>query len=151
MMPVGPRRLDLARKPEILQTVRDRLAAVRQLYEAAGMVNDGSPAYDTAITELNNLLDEHFPTFVNERDGDSTEEMVERLLDLDPEVCLTNLYSLWNHTGEAYFRDCVSRQVGEEQVMFCGEMTWGDEPGGHGYETLQRSNWLGMHELLGLH
>lgn len=151
MMPAGPKRLNPERKPEVLQIVQDRVAAVRRLYEAAGAVADGSAEYDTAITELNNLLDEHFPALVAERDGDSTEEMAEHLLDLVPEVCLDRLYDLWNHTGEEYFRDCVSRQVREEQVMFCGELSWGGSPGGYGYETLQRSDWLGLHELLGLH
>jgi hypothetical protein len=48
-------------------------------------------------------------------------------------------------------RDCASRNISDDEfVLFCGEMTWGDEPEGGGYQMLKSLFMLGIDEELGL-
>jgi len=49
----------------------------------------------------------------------------------------------------ARFRPADAKDV-EHVVVFAGEMTWGDEPAGSGYEYLKLGTSLGICELLGI-
>ena len=47
-------------------------------------------------------------------------------------------------------RDTVSRVFGAKQVVFCGDMSWGEEPEGAGYETFKRASRFGITAALGV-
>ena len=69
---------------------------------------------------------------------------------LDPKEVLTNVLDLWR--GEA--RDATSRiiTVGGKtvRVLTAGDMSWGDEPDGFGYQTLKHAEQLGILKALGI-
>lgn len=58
---------------------------------------------------------------------------------------------IWN--GESHARDLFVRRitVGNEsrEVLFAGDMSWGDEPEGIGYQTLMGAAALGIHQHFG--
>jgi len=48
-------------------------------------------------------------------------------------------------------RDCALRSIDEDRfALFCGEMSWGEEPEGDGYQLLKRLFLLGVDEALGI-
>lgn len=67
------------------------------------------------------------------------------------EVIVKDFINLWNK-GEV--RDIQSRTatIGGEEVgiVFCGELTWGDEPAGTGYNTIRPVHDLGLLPLFGV-
>lgn len=58
-----------------------------------------------------------------------------------------DFYRAWR--GE--FRDVASRHLHcATRIVVAGEMSWGDEPDGRGYQTLDWMFRLGVNELLGI-
>jgi len=48
-------------------------------------------------------------------------------------------------------RDCALRSIDEDRfALFCGEMSWGEEPEGDGYQILKRMFLLGVDQALGI-
>lgn len=164
---VGPKRLDIQKKAEVLARVqrifneiRADVLAYKDLpaYDTSLSVLATDPtevakqeAFDTAETNLYDKIAGYFPFFVDDRDGDPGDELAEHLLAMDPAETLECLYDLWNGDGERYFRDAASRVIDDSTaVVFCGDTTWGDEPGGLGYQTLRDAEYLELFEPLGL-
>lgn len=79
-------------------------------------------------------------------------EFLEDAADLNPEVLLNNIIDFWNSGS----RDAVSRIIEDKngkdvRILFAGDMSWGDEPGGWGYECLRDVHKYGIESLLGLY
>jgi hypothetical protein len=78
------------------------------------------------------------------------EQMLPEIASLDPEQTLNDLLSVW----EGNARDSTSRVIAfgkkKVRVLTAGEMSWGDEPDGFGYQTLRDSDRLGFFDVLGI-
>jgi hypothetical protein len=78
------------------------------------------------------------------------QEVLHEIMDLDPEGTLKDFLSVW----EGNARDSTSRDVklgGKTyRVLTAGDMSWGDEPSGFGYETIRDASRLGILDLLGI-
>lgn len=51
-------------------------------------------------------------------------------------------------------RDTAGRRLPEDpaqQVVVCGDMSWGDSPDGYGYSTMRYAYWFGIPQILGVH
>jgi len=62
---------------------------------------------------------------------------------LNPKKAVEDLVQVWNHGS----RDSTWRPVpGHRNLVghVAGELSWGDEPDGYGYQTLQNANLLGL-------
>lgn len=69
------------------------------------------------------------------------------LADVDAEATWNAMKDLWEDGS----RDCRSRpdpQNPRQVIMFCGEMSWGDDPDGFGYQTLSMADKTGLLDLL---
>jgi len=75
---------------------------------------------------------------------------LENIAELDPERLLLDLINVWEaHTP----RDMTTRfdpDDDDQQIVFAGEMSWGDEPEGFAYRTLRDADKLGMLDVFGI-
>lgn len=63
---------------------------------------------------------------------------------------LKGFLDFWNRDTP---RDTVKRtdpDDPEQQIVVAGEMSWGDEPGGYGYQMLKAADYLQLMPLLGI-
>jgi len=70
---------------------------------------------------------------------------------LNPEQVLKDFLDIWHHRERC--RDCSYRPLpGNEkyQVLVAGEMSWGDEPDGWGFQTLKAAGGLGYLKYFGV-
>lgn len=69
---------------------------------------------------------------------------------VDIQALVAEIVQFWNDPN-ASARDSVCRNIsGTEKVVFCGEMSWGDEPSGYGYSLLKMVHVLDILEPLGI-
>jgi hypothetical protein len=132
-MLVGPERIELTKgkRQNILNFCQERVFA-------AQMVSEGKAT--SKQEKMLNGLDEC------DIDNLSSEK---------PEEALESFLSLWNDV-DGGFRDTNSRyfRLGKgkrHQLLVAGDMSWGDEPDGAGYQIVKRANLLGLFPLLGIH
>jgi len=52
----------------------------------------------------------------------------------------------WQNLGGC--RDAATRRWQDKSIVFAGEMSWGDEPGGWAYKTIKM--WLPIWQLMGV-
>ena len=80
------------------------------------------------------------------------EDLVNYVFDLDPSTVLAEFLSLWKNADA---RDCSARlfdvpsktKGGRRQcfqILVAGDMSWGDEPEGAGYQTIKAALILGF-------
>ena len=88
--------------------------------------------------------------FFNKEDCDEECAQCGTALSINPFTCsdflaaVTGLVENWPPDS----RDCCTRQYNGKWIVFAGDMSWGDEPGGAGYEILKAiSNSLIYEEL----
>lgn len=77
-------------------------------------------------------------------------EMFSEIASLEAEQVLSDLLEVW----EGGARDSTSRVIAfgkkKLRVLTAGEMSWGDEPEGFGYQTLRDADRLGLLDTLGI-
>ena len=67
----------------------------------------------------------------------------------DIDALVGEIVGFWNDPSS---RDSVDRWISKtEKVIFCGEMSWGDEPSGYGYRMLKMAHILNILGELGIH
>lgn len=67
-----------------------------------------------------------------------------------PTCFLKGFLDFWNRDAP---RDTVKRSDPDDpkqQIVVAGEMSWGDEPGGYGYQMLKAADYLQLMPLLGI-
>ena len=83
---------------------------------------------------------------------DDPDNDMEYLSGLEPEKVLTEFFHLWNRSG---YRDCATRlfKAGRKEyhIHVAGEMSWGDEPDGAGYQTIKAALMLKFPWKMGIH
>lgn len=68
----------------------------------------------------------------------------------NPEQDIRAFVDWWNSGGS---RDTCSRQDPDnsrQKIVYAGEMSWGDEPQGYGYQMLKKAFAWGVAEALGI-
>ena len=78
-------------------------------------------------------------------------EMADEIVEMDFGV----VEQIWNYIEapphQRAARDTMRRDVDfQNQVIFAGEMTWGDTPDGLGYQIISRIFLLGLDDILGI-
>lgn len=140
----GPRKLSLGKKmmtkaqKQMTEFVKKAVA----LEELEKKADDGVPGADDA---LGVFMDENLRPY--QEVSDITWATAYKK---DPMKLVKELIEIWHKSP----RDSNWRYVpGSNQkriVWYCGEMTWGDEPDGEGYQTMRRADLAGLHEIFGL-
>jgi len=75
---------------------------------------------------------------------------LENIAELDPESALSDLVRVWEVHN---VRDLATRfdpDDDDQQIVFAGEMSWGDEPEGFAYRTFRDADKLGMLDVFGI-
>lgn len=146
----GPRNLDVNKLADAIALVKARQVEIRAALKKMGLDDTEEPeaiAGRVAVTmEVDDLLQDLLPEF--ERGLDESDLLA--MADQEAEVLVDGLYAFW----ESGSRDSASRLDPDDEnvaLVFAGEMSWGDEPGGSGYETLRDTGrFPGLHDLLGI-
>lgn len=78
-------------------------------------------------------------------------DFLEEFSELSDEDIVKRVEEAIDFLDDPAYRDCASRNISDDEfVLFCGEMTWGDEPEGGGYQLIKGIHKMGIEEELGL-
>jgi hypothetical protein len=71
------------------------------------------------------------------------------LLEKNPAEIHKDFLDLWN---DGFARDASSRFIDNDsrRILVAGELSWGDEPDGHGYQTIKAALYLGILDAYGI-
>jgi hypothetical protein len=142
---VGPKKIKLSetRRRSLVGRAMSRrkkvlAAAGRGLAEARGLSLEKLQRSDSYECWLEDFLR-------NECDG---EEILVNVTPKDVRTTLVQLVDLWN--GGNVARDQSYRFWKNRRIVVAGEMSWGDEPEGYGYQLLKRARAMGLLDALGI-
>jgi hypothetical protein len=127
----GPRDLNPKKKDQAVELAKSVIAAVNEYFE----MKDPTDKDKKLIQRLTGL------------DIDDLERY--EVGDLDPEEVVDNLYCAWG----AGFRDCNARTDPDDDkqaIVVAGDMSWGDEPDGGGYQAFKYASMVGLFEFFGI-
>lgn len=142
----GPRDLALHRDAAVLAltayhvTVRTALDA----YVAAG----GDDLEDAAQVEA--LVGSDLYSAVENQYGEFLGESLEALLDTDPAEAIDTFITLWESGAASDMTSRTDPDDATQLLVFAGEMSWGDEPSGTGYQALKDAEFSGVLTALGI-
>lgn len=152
----GPRKLDKLKWKEaydfataITQTLKDCMDAPE--WDELDYDDAVSRVLAAGSTRLTPQGQSVLKELITQSEGLQDIEDIEDIAALDPREVVDNLYSVWNE-GEA--RDLMNRLDPDDKsklIVSVGEMSWGDEPGGFGYETLRDAERLGLWNIFGIY
>lgn len=138
----------LSKASALYDRLRSRIVEVRkELDESVDDETDYDPE-TKVLEELFKELDCNEPSYMD----DATMDFSSAIHEYESgEDFIQNLISVWRGSG----RDVSARYatVGGEtiSIVFAGERTWGDSPGGAGYSLFRSISGIpGMEDLLGL-
>lgn len=135
----GPVKLTAAQKAKALAKAK-KVHAVAVKYIAALEQGDtGEDEREQCIEELK-TLGVSWQFFEDDSD-------IERAADLDPKKVVNTFFAFWNDPNG---RDTAYRTFDEMRVVFAGDTSWGDEPGGYGYQTLKEADMLCVLDSFGV-
>jgi hypothetical protein len=142
---VGPKKLTLSetrrrnvvqhamnRRKRVLETACRDLAKTRKL----------SPEEMRQADDFEDALEDFLR---NECDG---EEILVNVTPKDVRTTLVQLVDLWN--GDERPRDLAYRLWKNRRIVVAGDMSWGDEPEGYGFQLLKRAQTMGLLDALGI-
>ncbi len=142
---VGPKNLTLSaarrrnvvqhamnRRKRVLETACRDLAKTRKL----------SPEQLRQTADFEDALEDFLR---NECDG---EEILVNVTPKDVREPLERLINLWN--GDERPHDLVYRLWKNRRIVVAGDMSWGDEPEGYGYQLLKQAQTMGLLDALGI-
>jgi hypothetical protein len=116
----------------------------------AKATRDIAKAWDAAEEAKEDFKPPYFPETWEALCFD-TAEYVDHIAEMTDEDCETAVNTAIGFLNDPAYRDCASRSLGNDEfVLFCGEMTWGDEPEGGGYSELKTIHELDIVAELGL-
>jgi len=142
---VGPKRIKLseARRRKV---VRDVVIHRRKVLERA--CRDLAKTRRLSEERLQQCPDYEDVLIAFLRDECNGEEILPDLTGKEINKTLVQLVDLWN--AKDYARDLNARVWKNRRIVVAGEMSWGDEPEGYGYQLLKRAQAMGLLAALGI-
>lgn len=146
----GPEKLDVKLTSQAIKKGRATIYCVQEIVNAnsTGFFADFEKALDKIdLRPLLHLLHPSVPVAKRKSAiiGLEPEDTYEYLLNLDPKNVCQDFMDLWS--GKISVRDTYSRldpDNRKKQIMVAGELSWGEEPSGTGYQTLKAAIDLGI-------
>jgi hypothetical protein len=131
---MGPMKLDGRKKKAAIRQVTEMKKVLKEFYNIHGRDPDSAFVKD--------LYKATFFTHL------CSSTLLEELRCLDeikyPEKFVTEFLSFW----KSPYNDCSYRITPTGlMVIFAGEMSWGDEPSGSGYQMLKKAEFSGLMDL----
>lgn len=154
----GPKKLSEKKVPKAVEQAKKVISLAKTILEMndrreAGQMTD--EAFDREMAALDKRPIKHFSGGQGSKRSITllvTEDTFYELrvvAKLDPEKIVQDLVQVWNHGS----RDSTWRPVpGHRNLVghVSGELSWGDEPDGYGYQTLKKANLLGIFPIFGI-
>ena len=87
---------------------------------------------------------------IDENDYTDPVDFIDQFSELDPKKEVAEFVQLWVTSD---MRDMTSREDPDDRkqyIVVAGELSWGDEPDGWGYQSLKRAFQLGITQALGI-
>lgn len=137
------------KRQEAVDFLKNRNNVVRDYIDALGKLNeDDAVDYNEFFNKDEAILD-----FLEWRTFDGTHEETAELLNelvcQNPEKTVDDFIQFWENGA----RDATSRIDPDDKtkvIVFAGEMSYGDEPNGYGYETIRDATYLGLLNFFGI-
>jgi hypothetical protein len=143
-MVIGPMEIsDETKRKAIdqLEQLKAKAAKQCEIYEAAAEVGK-EEAFDWDIME-------EFGIDIDDGFFDDWELFFDSIESLKPESFVEEIIDFWNSGS----RDSASRIIEKDgkllRIAFAGDMSWGDEPSGWGYECLRDAHKYNIAHILG--
>jgi len=130
-MVIGPKKFD----EYVLEKARAYLIRLQGQIDLA--LNKGE-----ITQELRELVDMSSLGDLHESERSAIEDLDSRF----DESLIDEFLDLWKYGC----RDSCCRPYKDRQIVFAGEMTWGDTPEGTGYTILEAIEYVGLYKILGL-
>ena len=125
---IGPQKISNRRFLKAVETARETLMELKS-WRDGGEMPEYLEDYGNGIDDVKQLK-----SYID--------------INADPYDIVNEIVKFWENWNS---RDCASRLLNKkEQIIFAGEMTWGDEPDGVGYKCLKRMFILGIDKELGI-
>lgn len=162
----GPTSLDPYAVEAATKEAAERVAALNecrvlldQLWSADGDIPPVQSIVDESLirAQIALLLRGPLNCYTTQETPEAAETVLEQwedVLKLDGPAAVKEFQEYWDSQGR-HARDAVSRIYHESdgdttQVVFAGELSWGDEPTGYGYQTMNAVERLNITKTLGL-
>lgn len=163
----GPAKVTAARRKAALRAVDKFLAAGADLisaYDTLKMVEEETKGWDEitqedltrcrkVVDDLTSHRDSVLYDYLDDRWAGEVDDAVAALREMaesfNPEEFVDEFIGWW--VGGA--RDTSSRPDPDDrkqQIVVCGDMSWGDPPSGYGYTLTNRAYWYHIPQALGI-
>ncbi len=143
-MCIGPKRITAAQKRAATARAKEIFKALRKWY--ADDEESGTPEVPEILQGLELGGIEEPCELESLAFGNANFTVADKL---HVEVVVARIVQFWNDPDS---RDSVCRDISDtEKVVFCGDISWGDEPDGTGYYLLKMAHLLDILEPLGIH
>lgn len=130
----GPAKLSEKSRAEAVKLAENIISACK---EAVEKQDSGAGLSDKEIKQLQQLT------------GLDLDDNLESMAALNPECVVGDLYEAWAEN----FRDVNGRYDPDDEnqkILVAGELSWGDEPEGAGYQALKNAERCGLFEFFGI-
>lgn len=157
----GPKKLDERKKPKCFKQAESVVALVKAAIGFEARISDEEMTEEEAEREFRKLdlsplkhleVDSAAKSYITiQFSGGGGWDDLAYLTQIDHKKVVEDLFDLWN--GQEAARDWAERSVPYDvlkKVVVAGDMSWGDEPEGWGFETLKQTDALGIHPIVGI-
>jgi hypothetical protein len=142
---VGPKKLTLS-ETRRRNLVRRTMCRRKKVLAGAGRGLAAARGLTLAKLQRSDSYERWLEDFLrNECDG---EEILVNVTPKDVRTTLVQLVDLWN--AKDYARDLNARVWKNRRILVAGEMSYGDEPEGYGYQLFKRAQAMGLLAALGI-
>ena len=130
----GPYELPEEKKSEAILCAKATMHILRQAAQDYA-------AKKPFAAEAKELLEEYQIDPDYELDGyDVNDESIERMA----EATVEDLYNVWNKNNARDMHCLTDPDDATQLLFFCGDMSWGNSPQGYAYETIRKSDRMGL-------
>lgn len=155
----GPLKLDSRKKTKAVAQIKrvvQLLVEVRKIYKSSE--NSEAAEHEIQKLDLTPLChvwkDNQAKRSIRITIGDqSMLDDLWYLVELKPERLVEELFAVWHGSSTIRVRDGSSRPDPDDpkrQIVIAGELSWGDEPDGLGYQTLKAAFESGIADIFGI-
>jgi hypothetical protein len=143
-MCIGPKKISKAQAQAAEEKAWQIFQGLRAWWKAVETEAESPPEIERALSlaQIDDPRELESLAFGEDKDIETaTKEDIVALVD--------EIAGFWN---DPCSRDVVDRLISDsEKVVFCGDMSWGDEPEGYGYRMLKMAHVLDILDELCIH
>jgi hypothetical protein len=154
--PVKFKKADIKKAEKEAEKIIDYARKVCTLLEKEAAIDGPTLSSDEEKFLENCLKSKELSGFNGQEQHDdphNCDSYLETIATADAAKEVADFIRWWSGEAGRECRDTDSRidpDDKKQQIVFCGESTWGDTPDGLGYATMRQANWFNIPENLGV-